>query len=157
MIWFLWPRGITNPNKKCQAPSKPMFDLCFVPIGNHLILAKRRITQLHREVFSSSYEAKKCQCFCLTYISLAGDHLGDPCPEAWCCRSRDKSLCCWDILGRQRQRKVVFKLELLYSQYRIKKSRLSQMLMRWHRLWAGFVLFSSQIKQRHVRTRELEG
>lgn len=38
-VWLLWPCGIANPNKRFQAPAKPVFGLCLVPTGNHLKLA----------------------------------------------------------------------------------------------------------------------
>lgn len=113
--------GSPTPTRGTRHQPNPCL-VCLVPIGNCLILAKRRTMQPHREVFSSSHEAKTCQCLCLAYILLAGDHLRDPSPEAQCCRGRDKPLRCRDILGRQRQRKVLFKLRQLHSQCRIKIS-----------------------------------
>lgn len=119
------------------------FGLCLVPVGNHLILAKRRMMQPHRELFSSFREAKKCQCLHIACISLASDHLREPSPEAWCCRSRDKPLRFQDSLGSQWQRRTLLKLEPLHWQCRIKitfKPNVNEMAQAPGRLCAFFLL-----------------
>lgn len=63
-VWLLWPCGIANPNKSCQAPAKPVLGANREPPHP----GTERTLQPHREVFASSHEAKKCRCLCLNYI-----------------------------------------------------------------------------------------
>lgn len=145
-----------SPTPRRGARHQPNPCLCLVPIGNHLILARRRTMQRHREIFSSFHKAKKCQCFCLAYFSQAGDQLRDPSNKAWCCRSCNKPYTTRTSQEGSGRRKPYLNWSCCTHSAE-HKSRLSQMLMRWHRLWAGFVLFPSWIKQQHVKTRELKG
>lgn len=130
------------PTKGTKQQPNP-FGLCLVPAGNHLTLAKRRMMQPHRELFSSFHEAKRCQCLHVAYISLSSVHLGDPSPDAWCCRSCDKPLCCQHSLESQRQRKTLLKLEPLHWQCRIEialKPNVNEMAQALGRLCTFFLL-----------------
>lgn len=55
-LGVLWPYGIPNTSKRCQAPAKPMLGQSLVPVGNHFILAQRRTSQ--RGLFKFSISKK---------------------------------------------------------------------------------------------------
>lgn len=151
---FYGPVGLPTPTRGSRHQPNPCLVCVLCLLGTTSSWPKEGPCNLTDRSFQVFMEPKKCQCLCLVYILLAGDHLRDPSPKARGCRSHDKPLHHWDIPW---QRKALFKLEPLRSQCKIKISlqpNVNEMAQALGRLCT---FFSSRIKQRHVRTRELKG